>query len=370
MNLSILELCTSPNLGGLELYVINTIKAFQKYNVRSCLFVRKDSPLYEKAIEEKLPVNTIRKASRYLPLISAWRLSQAIRKAKYNVIHVHWSKDISLAIWTKLFLGGNLRIVYTRQMELPGKKKDFYHNFIYRNIDLLITITDRLRNQVLQNTVLPQDRVVRLYHGVDKLEGVNRQACQEFRSKNSIDKDAFIVGLVGRIEEYKGQHILVGAIEHLAKKDVNVHGVIMGGAMDEAYLCNLKQRVEAGAAKDKITFLGFNPNPERIMACFDTLVLTTRQETFGLVLIEAMSAGIPVIGTNAGGVPEIIEDNISGLLFPADDARALADRIQNYINNPELRMRCINNALKEISEKFSRERHDSELVTLFKQKIV
>jgi len=134
--------------------------------------------------------------------------------------------------------------------------------------------------------------------------------------------------------------------------------------MDKKYLCDLKKQVGDGKANGKISFLGFHSKPGLIMVCFDTLALTTRLETFGLVLIEAMYAGIPVIGTDAGGVPEIIDENQTGLLFPPDDALALAEKIQLYIESPDLRKHCAENGRLKVKEKFSSERHYSDLIEL------
>jgi len=362
--MKILELCLSPDLGGLELYAYRTTLELRKRSLSVDLFVSPDSKLLERAATDNQPFAIFRKRGRSLPLIASRKLAQYIDLHGIDIVHVHWAKDIALAVFAKKWVKRPVRIVYTRQMEILGPKKDFYHNFIYKNVDLLLTITDRLRNQALNFTNMTADSVVRLYYGVEIPQTSNDKHCQKFRADHGIDPDAFVVGVVGRIEQFKGQHLLIDALDDLVKKGMNVHGVIVGSAMDEGYLSTLKQQVLDGKAGGNISFLGFQTNPAQTIACFDTLALTTGLETFGLVLIEAMYAGIPVIGTNAGGVPEIIDDNLTGLLFPPDDFLALAEKIRLYIENPDLRKRCAEMGQTKAREKFSSERHYSDLIKL------
>ncbi|MBN1560428.1 glycosyltransferase family 4 protein, partial [candidate division KSB1 bacterium] len=144
--------------------------------------------------------------------------------------------------------------------------------------------------------------------------------------------------LFGRIDEYKGQHLLLQAIEQLTTEGLNIDAGIVGAAFDRDYEKRLRETVKNKGLEDRFHFFGFYDNPIELMSCFDTIVLTTKNETFGLVLIEAMLAGIAVIGSNAGGVPEIIDHQQTGLLFETWNAKALADAIKSLAQNNELRL--------------------------------
>ncbi len=105
------------------------------------------------------------------------------------------------------------------------------------------------------------------------------------------------------------------------------------------------------------------------MSAFDVVVLATKQETFGLVLIEAMRNGVAVIGTNAGGVPEIIDDGKTGLLIEPDDAAGLEQCLLRLIQDAQLRESLAKVGKQKADQMFSQEQHYNRLCELMQKKI-
>ena len=163
------------------------------------------------------------------------------------------------------------------------------------------------------------------------------------------EKNDFIVGIVGRIEEGKGQHILIDAMFKL--KDLNVKCLIVGSAMDEKYLKYLKQKVEDLGLSEKIIFTGFTTNVNEFMQTFDVNILATENETFGLVVIEAMVNRVAMIATNKGGPLEIIQDGIDGLLFNRSPEE-LFEKITLLYNDENLKNNLVNAAYEKVQNKF------------------
>ena len=135
---------------------------------------------------------------------------------------------------------------------------------------------------------------------------------------------------------------------------------IVGGCMESDYLEGLKRRVEERDLP--VVFRGFHDNIPELMQCFDVSVLTTKVETFGLVLVEAMLAGAPVVGSNAGGVPEIIEDGETGLLFDSFDADSLADRLGRLYRDDKLRARLALAGREKARDSFDRDTQFAKLL--------
>lgn len=134
----------------------------------------------------------------------------------------------------------------------------------------------------------------------------------------------FLIGMIGRIEAYKGQHVLIDALAILKGHNQNFSVAMAGPIMDQAYFDSLNRQIHDKGIADHVRYLGTIQEPGRLMSCCDVVVLTTYCETFGLVLVEAMRAGTAVIGTDAGGVPEIIRHHETGLLYEPGNARQLA----------------------------------------------
>jgi glycosyltransferase involved in cell wall biosynthesis len=224
-----------------------------------------------------------------------------------------------------------------------------------------LTITENLKNQALRFLPLNQEQIRVLYYGVPKQNQTNITVCNQYFNEIGFDGEIFTVGLFGRIEYAKGQHVLIDATLKLINEGERIQSAIIGHIMDQSYYKKLKKKVNDSGCDNAIRFAGFHPNPTSIMGCFDVIVLATEVETFGLVLPEAMRAGTAVIGTNAGGVPEIIQDGKTGFLFEPGNAGELAQCLKKFIKSPELHKKLAMNGKIFADENFSEEKHFAEL---------
>ena len=369
--MNLLELCLSDGFGGLELYAEKVIRHYFKKHI-SCVSVISKNSLLDKRLQEKnVPRLYIKVINQYFPLLAAIKLARICRINHISTIHIHWRKDFPLAVFAKIFCKLPVRLVYTRQMALTREKKDLYHRFLYRHVDYYLTITKNLEQEAYRYLPLDPDAIRVLYYGVPEQNKNKTDSCEGYFDEIKLKKDLFTVAIFGRIESGKGQHVLLNATLKLFSKGIPIQTVIIGHVMDQAYYeCLVQKAKEAGLA-DKIYFAGFHPNPPSVMGCFDVVVLASKAETFGLVLPEAMRAGTAVIGANAGGVPEIIQDGETGLLFSPGKSDELAACLERLIQDPELLMRLANNGKVFADENFSEERHfaalDQYLFGVFKK---
>lgn len=146
---------------------------------------------------------------------------------------------------------------------------------------------------------------------------------EDFRQKTGLGNE-FVVGIVGRIEEAKGQHLVLEAVKKLNNKGIASKALVVGHAMDQKYLEALQEHYS-----DYAVFTGFTQEAQKYMQLCDALVLATKNETFGLVVIEAMMCGICVVASDSGGPLEIIDDSINGLLFQTNDLADLTLKLES-----------------------------------------
>jgi glycosyltransferase involved in cell wall biosynthesis len=359
--MKLLELCLSQGFGGLELYAEKVIRHYNNKNVPCLSVISKNSLLDKRLQEGKIPRIYIKVTNQYFPLLAAMKLAKICRTNEITTIHIHWRKDFPLAVFTKMFCPSPLRLVYTRQMALTREKRDIYHRFLYRFVDYYLTITKKLGKEARRYLPLKPDKIRVLYYGVPAQKQKEIVSCNEYFDNIRLKSDQFTVGMFGRIESGKGQHILVDATLKLIDKGIQIQSAIIGHIMDQSYYEKLQQKVTDSSYDDEIRFVEFHPNPTSIMGCFDVIVLASEAETFGLVLPEAMRAGTAVIGTNAGGVPEIIQDGRTGLLFSPGQSDELAACLEKLIDNPELHKRLAANGKLFADENFSEEKHFAAL---------
>jgi glycosyltransferase involved in cell wall biosynthesis len=361
---NVLELCLSPDKGGLELYMLRSVRWFSRSNAACLAVVKPNGSLEALLREEDLRHRRLEVSVPWFPIAAARRLARWIEAENIDVIHVHWTRDLNLAVLARRFARRAVRIVQTRQMAITRPKHDWYHRALYRHVDLLLVITRRLKEEARQFLPLPPARIQVLPHGVAAPPPPAR--CTELRAKARVPASAFAVGLFGRIEPAKGQQVLIDALALLGQRGCDVYAVLFGHPMEARHLDDLRVRVSRHALDERVHYYGFHPRPEEIMGCFDCVVLTTYNETFGLVLVEAMRAGVVVIGTAAGGVPEIIDDGVTGLLVPPREPAALAEAIERLARDPELRRRLASAGKTDADARFNEEQHFARLSDLLK----
>lgn len=360
--MKIMELCLSPDLGGLELYVYRaSMKLAETDNVHAV--ISQEGKLAERFRNTELSVSNLDKGFKILPLFSALKLAKIIDRNDIDVIHMHWGRDLSVAALAKWFSKKKPRLVYTRQMQITRNKDDVYHRFLYKQVDVFITITKVLAN--LARTFLSEsdkNKVVPLYYGVNSpSKFLSNTEKNELRERIGFSEPDFIVALFGRIEEYKGQHVVIDAIAKLKQQGHVTKGLIVGHAMDKGYFSDLKNSVAVKGIENDICFMDFVENPQEWMQACDVVVLATKEETFGLVLAEAMQSKVAIIGTNSGGVPEIIDHGENGFLFEYGDVDKLCKYILELKENENKLLQHSKSGHKKAKRLFDINKHYIEL---------
>lgn len=361
----ILEVCMSHGFGGLELYVLKVAKFLTDNNYHCHAVAREKSFMHDKLLDANIPSKAFSQVFHHFPLISSFKLARYIDSNYIDVLHVHWGKDLLFVVLAKIFCKRKIKLIYTRHMALTRKKDDFYHRFLYRNIDGYLTITQELSDIAEKYLPLDKSKIHLIYHGVPAIDETQIN-CQVSLKDLGLKDTLFRVVIFGRIEKEKGQHLVIEAVKNLIKQGHNVQLAIIGHVMDKQYYASLISDIEKNELDDNIFYLGFHDNPTSIMPCFDVVILATKCETFGLVLPEAMRAGVTVIGSNCGGVPEIIEHEKTGLLFEPENATDLTLQLSKIFNDREFSKKLANAGKKDADERFSEEQHFSNLINIFK----
>jgi glycosyltransferase involved in cell wall biosynthesis len=360
---TLLELCLSPDLGGLELYMVRAAKALKdEFNVVSV--INKDTKL-EQYYDNEHQYVKIEKTHNLFMFGAAKELARIIDEKDVDMIHMHWTKDIPFVVLAKMLSKRKPKVIQTRNMTMTRFKNDFYHRLMYKNIDLMLPVTYQVKEQL--ETFIPQDirpKIEVLYMGSDKPEMLNGEELRSFKESIFGNDDGFYVGMVGRINEAKGQHLLIKALCKIDNEKVQAYFV--GHEMKQGYIEELKQLAKELGVEHRVHFLGFMKNPHHFFQACDVIVMGSKRETFGLVVIEAMQVQTAVVGSNSGGVVEIIDDEETGLLFDVGNFESLAEKIQKLVDDPQLKEKIALAGQKKCEEKFSNEKQFKKLGVVLK----
>ncbi len=367
----ILEACFSPALGGLELYCLDISRRLKSRGHDVHVWLARNSRMLDHPLTAGLDPEVF-DAPGYINLGFTRNAGRFIRDHRIEIIHLHRSQD--LAVFAPL---RGVRRVLTLQIDSALSKRDPWHRWVYGRLDLLLAITDRIRERAIRALPVPPERVHTLHYGIDADEFFSRRLDPEqTRGIYGIHEEDQVIGLVGRLEESKGQDVLLDAFARIYADFPRAHLVFAGNPPPEhaGYDAQLKQRARDLKVMDRCHFIGFQADTAPIFAALDVVVLASRREAFGLVLLEAMAMGVPIVATAAGGVPEIIQDGVNGLLVPPGDPQALAEALKRLLKSEGLREKLARNGSRVVREKFSLkvhieslERHFQELISTGKK---
>jgi len=370
MDKSILYINFSRGWGGLEIFSFNLFNWMSDAGYNILFVVDKRGRLYSKLFENsKYFINVIGlKALKYIDIFTILNLRQIIIKKNIRVIHTFKSCDIWHSVLSAALIAGgkNIKIIHHLQMQPSSARKDIFHKLIYKRLDTIICITKKMRAAVIKLWPVNREIVKVAYHGIDlkafaAAAGNDRKIIKE---KYGFPDNKIIIAIVGQLTEGKGQLIVLKAFAEVMRNNPNIYLAIVGAppAGEEIYSARLENYINTNNLSDSVKLSGFCDNIPELLSVVDIFILGSREETFGLVILESMAAGCLVIASNAGGVPEIIEDNINGFLYKPFDIDDLTSKIKYVLQlSADGKKQIIKSASQTIADKFSLNKFINEI---------
>ena len=196
----------------------------------------------------------------------------------------------------------------------------------------------------------------------ERFEAVAQNPVPEIRRKLGLEEEGPLVGIVARLQRWKGVHVYAEAMAAVCKEIPNARGVVVGGAHDlePEYEPWLRDRIKALGMAEKIRMVGVQRNVPEWMQAMDVVVHASEREPFGIVVVEAMALGKPVAATRPGGPEEIITHDVDGQLVLWNKPEETAEAILKYLRDPEW-ARSVGQRAKERSREYSVEKYAQRL---------
>ncbi len=283
------------------------------------------------------------------------QLKKLVKQKKFDLLHIHLGNTLSCRPAFGAVETEKTKILATEHNPGPlsGLKNNAKKKYL-KKTSYTITVSEADREMLLKLHPQIKNKVSTVHNGID-LEEFRRplihfanQHKLLIRQKlfNARPQD-FVIITVAELEERKGLKYLLEAFSKVAGKKDNARLVIAGEGPERK---NLEKLIKNLKIDNKVVLTGIQNEITRLLNSADLFVLPSVREPFGLTLLEAMEAGIPVIGSNTGGIPEIIENNKTGLLVEPRDVQGLADKIIELMDNPPLRRKLTYVASHEVKK--------------------
>lgn len=263
-------------------------------------------------------------------LVALVQLTRLVRQVRPHIVHTHTAKAGALgrlAAW----LAGVPVIVHTYHGHVfhgyfsPAKTRLFLaiERWLARRTDRLLTVSETVRSELLSLGIGTPDKLVVVPLGLDLDPFAETGALRgQLRAELGLGRDAPLVGMVARLVPIKAHEVFLAAAAEVGRRLPQSRFLVVGDGARRAELETLAERL---GLKDRVLFLGWRRDLDRIYADLDLVALTSINEGSPVSLIEAMAAARPVVATRVGGVPDLVEDGVTGCLVPRGDADALAE---------------------------------------------
>lgn len=349
--------CSSAAAGGLELNVVRMAEWLRRARFPVTLIGSAGSEIARRANELSLPFCNITPDAHKSPRGSIWQLSGMLRTGNYHTLFVHTSKDLRRAVFARLLAMRKVKLVYVQHMQLGVSKRDFLHTLFFRRLAAWIAPLPYLARQVGKMTRFDPRRIFQIPFGIELEPFIDEKPCQtSARLKLGLPVPPVIAGVIGRFDRQKNQTLLIKAAAPLIRKGAPLELLFVGAnTLDntEDYEAELRTEARLSGIEHAVHFRPFQQKVATAYAALDIFVLTSKSETYGMVTIEAMAAGLPVVATRSGGTPELVRDKHDGLLFEPDNTTDLQNALRLLMEFPGLRRRFGQAGRRDALERFS-----------------
>lgn len=293
---------------------------------------------------------------------TAWRLARVLREARPDLVYVcNGFRGNADAVVAAGLLGVPC-VVHAKGFD----KFSFVERMLSRRVSLCVSMTKAIQEHCRRGGMKPGDFAV-VYDGLDLAAFRPRRDAAEMRKELAVAADAEVVGVVGNIQEWKGQRVLVDAVDLLRERRPRLVAWLVGGVHRSglAYADDLRAHLRERGLEGRVLLTGARADIPDLMGAMDVVAHTSvRGEPFGRVIIEAMAVGRPVIATRAGGVPEFVRDGEDAVLTTPGDAGELASVIDRLLGDAGARERLAASALRSV-QRFRLDRHVGIMTELF-----
>ena len=362
VDMRVLHMSSEKGWRGGEQQLAYLLDGLTQRNVSNVLAVKAGSRLQNFSREHNIPCYPMA-FSNSIDLASAFRISKICKREKIDVIHLHSSKAQGVGVLSTLF-GNRVPMVLSRRVAfLPGSNIFSKWKYNQKQIKKIVCVSDKITT-IMRAYVSDPSKCVTVYSGIDlqKFSDIkpNRSfLVQEF----GLDPGREIIVSVGAIDDSKDHFTFVDTIAKLIGSGHPVQGLIIG---DGPLAAELRNRVRGKGLESYIRFAGYRKDVPALLVSADIFLMTSKEEGLGTSLLDAFLARVPVVATEAGGIPEIVQHMETGLTAPVQDADKLSANIVRLLNDKHLRQTLIDQAFVFV-QKFSKEETTSRTFNVYQE---
>ncbi len=346
--ITVLHTEASLGWGGQEIRVIQEAVRFTELGCRMLIACQQGSRIAEQARLAGLPVYIVRMRFPCDPLAMADILG-IVREKGVDLLHTHSSRDSWIAGAAGRLFG--IPVIRSRHLSTPVHP-GWSSTFVYRYLaDLIITSGIHIKEALERDNKLPPGKIVSIAAGADSERFALTISGKKIREELGLENAFPLVGVIAILRSWKGHQYLLEAVKNVVAEFPEARFLIVGNGPWES---NLRSKITELGIERYVIMTGFREDIPEIMAALDIFVLpSTASEATSQVIPQALLMGKPVIATNVGGLPELIENGVTGLLIPPGNAEALGEAVLQMATRRDQAAEMARNGRKKILEGYT-----------------
>jgi glycosyltransferase involved in cell wall biosynthesis len=296
--------------------------------------------------EANVPVRPLldKLVKRRVSVAFARELRRLIREERFDLVHAHIYASASAAAIAVLGTGVPLVVTEHTEALWQGRRERWASRRVYRRAEHIIAVSSAIRQRLIERDAVPPERITVIHNAVIPAPDTSPSALPgELR-------EGPLVGVVARLQPEKGVANFLRAAARVCTAVPDARFLVAGDGPLREELLALAGRLGVG---ERVRFLGYRADARALVGLLDVLVVPSLTEGTPLIVLEAMAAGIPVVASAVGGIPDQIRHNEEGLLVPAGDPAALADALLELLQDPDRARSLGEAALRRADSEFN-----------------
>ena len=371
--IKILHVITHLPIGGAQDNTLYTVELLdkEKYDISLCCNL--DGELVERAKKvEAVKLFDIpflgREVSPYRDIRAFLSLYKLFKEEDFTIIHTHSSKAGLLARLAAV-LNKTPIVIHTIHGFafndfMNGLKKNFFiylEKLLAKWTDVLITVSNLNKKKIIDLNIAHENKIKNIYSGIDLSLFTNKRN-DDFRKELNLENDHLLLGSVGRLSDQKDPITMIEAFGIISKPFPNAHLALVG---DGELKGKILEKIDQLKLNGRIHLTGNKNNPWSVYHSMDLFIMSSIYEGLGRSITEALSCGVPVVCTDVEGVPEIVRDNITGILVRPKDSNKLADAIIRTLNDMETAKKMAEEGRRFVNDNFDVNKMVNDIDSLY-----
>ncbi len=341
---SVLHIATARSWRGGEQQVAYLTGELAKKNITQYVLCTEGSPMEIYCRENNISFYTCVKQSS-IDISYAWKIRQLCKSKNITLIHTHDSHAHTFAVFAAI-LGNKCNIVVSRRVDFAVSKGPFSkYKYNHPDVKRIICVSEKIKT-LTQPAVEDVEKLVTIHSGIDFSRFKNSVPRKLLHIQYKVPDNARLIGNVAALAPHKDYATFINTVFLLRDKLPDAYFFIIGEGDERAKIESL---IKEKNLQVRIILTGFRHDIPEILPELDVMLITSETEGLGTAILDAFACNVPVIATAAGGIPEIVIHEQTGLLASVGDSAGLAEQVMRIFNDDLLKQNLIKGATNHLA---------------------